>query len=221
MDQVQSLLGRPQEYYNVDGVGELAMGFMCLSFALLGWLQAHAPRESAWHGGYAFVGCMGVMLAILHYGPKVIKNRITYPRTGFVEYRAMSKFWPALLGGAVSALFSVVLWLSVRRHWQLSEAGLIVGLLLAASYIRIARTVRWKWAVFGTMVVAAFAIAALPASALEDFVNRTSLTPAVPARALGSYWLTFIVYGALLLISGGISMRLYLRRTRAPQQASE
>lgn len=48
MDQVQNLLGRPKEYYNVDGVGELSIGFMCLGFALLGWLQLHAPRGSAW-----------------------------------------------------------------------------------------------------------------------------------------------------------------------------
>ena len=48
--QVQGFLKRPVLYDNIDGVGELRMGFMCLAFALLGWLQLHAPRDSACTG---------------------------------------------------------------------------------------------------------------------------------------------------------------------------
>jgi hypothetical protein len=48
MDQLESLLNRPKAYYNIDGVGELAMGFMCLAGSLLAWLQANAPKDSVW-----------------------------------------------------------------------------------------------------------------------------------------------------------------------------
>src|ERR1035438_3436349 len=119
MDQVQNLLGRPKEYYNVDGVGELSIGFMCIGFAVLGWLQLHATRESAWHQMHAFVIYMGVMLAILHYGPKPIKTRIPYPRTGFVDYRPRDKYWiPMALGFVFSGLFSAAMYVAVRRHFE-------------------------------------------------------------------------------------------------------
>ena len=217
MDPVQSLLERPKAYYNIDGVGELSIGFMCLSFAIFAWLQAHAPARSAWHGTPAFLIYMTAMCAILHYGSQAIKNRITYPRTGFVDYKPRDKYWiPAILGGAASLAFSIVLWLAVRRHWELSAAGTFAGALLALSYIRIALTVRWKWLVFVLMLAATFAIAVIPAETLETFANHQSLSSAVPARAVGAYWLDFIAYGILLLVSGGISMIVYLRHTQPP-----
>src|ERR1035441_463118 len=91
MDQVGSLLDRPKLYYNIDGVGELRGGFTMLGFALLMWLQAHSPSGAIWHQMYAFVVYMAVMFSIIHYGTKAIKNHITYPPTGFVEYRKPGK----------------------------------------------------------------------------------------------------------------------------------
>ena len=66
MDQIESLLNRPKAYYNIDGVGELAGGFMCLGCGLLMWLQAHAPKDSVWHGMPAFIIYVGLMCLILH-----------------------------------------------------------------------------------------------------------------------------------------------------------
>ena len=38
MDQVRNLLDRPRLYYNIDGLGDLGGGVMCLGFALILWL---------------------------------------------------------------------------------------------------------------------------------------------------------------------------------------
>jgi hypothetical protein len=223
MDQFGSLLERPKLYYNIDGVGELSIGFMCLAFALNDWLQAHAPRNSFWHSMYAFVIYMAVMIAIIHYGSKAIKNRITYPRTGFVDYRPRDKYWfPAVAGASVSALLGALIYVATRRHWEASSlVSLLVGLTLAASYIRIARSVRWKWAVFGVVVAGVLVINILPEDLIEAFVNHTSLTPSIPAKVLGAYWLTFVLYGAVSMVSGAISFWLYLRHTQAPAQEGE
>jgi len=219
MNQVESLLERPKLYYNIDGVGELGMGFMCLAYALFAWLSSHAPQNSAWHRMYTFVIYMTVMVAILHYGPKAIKNRITYRRTGFVDYRPRDKYWvPMALGAGVSALLAAGLYLAVRRHWVISTPGSLMGLVLAVGWVRLARTVRWKWAIVGVMVAAAIVIAALPADVTETFANHTGLTSAVPAKVVGAYWLTFAVFGAVMMVSGGISFWLYLRHTQAPVQ---
>ena len=209
MDQVQSLLGRPQEYYNIDGVGELSIGFMSLSWVLLGWLQMRAPAGSAWHQIYTFTIYVAVMMAVLHYGPKEIKERITYRRTGYVEYRACDKRWiPLGLGAAVSVVFTAGLALVMRKHWDRSVAASLIGLLLAASYVRIARTVRWKWGVFAILVVGTAVIAALPTQGVAR------VTP-------GAFWLTFAMYGVVLTVSGAVSFWLYLRHTEAPAQDAE
>ena len=211
MEQIESILNRPKAYYIIDGVGELVGGFMCLGCGLLMWLQAHAPKDSFWHGMPAFIIYFGLMCLILHYGPKAIKKRITYPRTGFVQYRARDSRWrPAILGAVAGAAAAVGLAIALGRHWNMTTPAALIGLLFAACYANgFARTVRWKWAVAGVVALGSVAIAMLP----PDFVGAV-------AKPLwrGAFILTMTLYGAVLLVSGGISFWLYLRHTQAPAQ---
>ena len=91
---------------------------MCLGVALLLWLQAHAPKESVWHGMPAFVICAGLMCLILHYGPQAIKQHITYVRApgSFNTARATH----------VGVGRSLGLWLGRRRAlaWRLRFGGI-------------------------------------------------------------------------------------------------
>lgn len=214
MDQIGSLLERPKAYYNIDGVGELGVGFTCLGFGLLGWLQVHAPLHSAWHSMWAFFIWVGLMLLIVNYGSKAIKNRITYPRTGFVEYRKRDTVWrPAIIGAAVAAPVSVGVSFALRGHWEMAGPVLLFGLFLAASYAYgFARTVRWKWAVACAMAWGSAIVAILPA----DLIGA----PADHSWA-GAFDLSMLLYGTLLLVSGGISFWLYLRHTEAPAQDAQ
>jgi hypothetical protein len=207
MEQIESLLNRPKAYYNIDGVGEMAGGFMSLGFGLFMWLQAHAPKDSVWHGMPAFILYVGLMCLILHYGPKAIKQHITYPRTGFVQYRARDTRWrPAILGALAGAAVAAGLATALRRHWNLTTPASLFGLLFAASYAyAFARTVRWKWTVVGVVALGSLAISALPA----DVVGRAWQGP---------FMLIMMLYGAVLLVSGGASFWLYLRHTQAPAQ---
>src|SRR5579863_3686224 len=120
MSQLSSVLDRPKAYCNIDGVGELSIGFMCLSFAAMSWIQMHSGRHSFWNSPWIFPVFLIVLVSILHYGPKAIKERVTFPRTGYVEYRKRDTVWiPMILGAAVSAVFSVCIVLAIRHHWQL------------------------------------------------------------------------------------------------------
>jgi hypothetical protein len=210
MEQIESLLNRPKAYCNIDGVGELAIGFMCLAYSLLMWLQANAPKDSIWHGMPAFIVYVGLMCLILHYGPKAIKKHITYPRTGFVEYRKCHTVCrPMILGFVVSAALSAGLMFGLRRHWNMTTPASLIGLLLAAGYAyRIARTVRWKWAVVSVVALGSIVIAVLPADVVGALADHSSVR--------GAFLLTFVLYGVALLVSGGISFWLYLRHTEAP-----
>jgi hypothetical protein len=206
MDRIGSLLERPKAYYNIDGVGELGIGFMLLCYTLFKWIQAHAPQHSIWDQAWVFWIYFGLMLSIIHYGSKAIKERITYPRTGFVEYRKRDTFWrPFFIAMAVSAL-SVGLFLTRRAHWDMTTLALLIGLYLAASYAYgFARRVRWKWAVACAMACGSVTIALLPAD----------------RSWAGAFELSMPLYGALFMVSGGISFWLYLRHTQAPAQDAQ
>jgi hypothetical protein len=193
MEQVESLLKRPKLYYNIDGVAELGMGFMMLAFGLFGWVQEHTPRGSVWHQMWVFAVYMTAMVLILHYGPKALKARYTYPRTGFVEYRSRDRVWPAIAAAVLAPVVAVGCWFAFHRHWNWAALSTLYGLALAAGYAyQIARTVRWKW-----VVAAALAF----------------ISPVLSV----SFTLFFLLYGALFTVSGAISFCLYLRHTREEQ----
>ena len=222
MDQVASILERPKLYNNIDGVGELGGGFMMLGWALLMWLQVHSPRDAVWHQMYAFVIYVGVMLAILHYGTRAIKNRVTYPRTGFVEYRKSQAVWSGIAAACVAPLVAVGVVLALRRHWDITAAVPLWGLLIAASYgYGFARAARWKWVVVWAMTIGSFAMVFLPASLLAAVAGDSWATHPVRTRLAGTFLLTLMVYGPILLISGGISFWLYLRHTQAPAREGQ
>ena len=222
MDQVGSILDRPKLYYNIDGVGELGGGFIMLGFALLMWLQAHSPSGAIWHQMYAFVVYMAVMFSIIHYGTKAIKNHITYPRTGFVEYRKRDRVRPGIMAALLAPLALVGLFVARRHHWDITAAIPLFGLLLAASYAwGFARTVRWKWVVVCAMTLVSSVIAFLPASSFDALADDSWVTHPVRTKLVGAYLLYLMVYGTVLLISGGISLWLYLRHTQAPAQEGQ
>jgi hypothetical protein len=219
MDQVGNLLARPRLYYNIDGVGELGCGFMCLCVSLLMWLQTHTSSTAIWHQMYFFAVYWGGMCLAIHYGSKAIKSRITYPRTGFVEYRTNDRWRPAIVAGAIATLLPLAVLFAVRRHWDVATPGSLIGLALAACYAYgFARAVRWKLVVAGAMAAGALVTAVLPADFLGAVVNDSWITHPVRTRLTGAFLASFMLFGALLLISGGISFWLYLRHTEAPAQ---
>ncbi|MGD0787647.1 MAG: hypothetical protein ABR898_06645 [Terracidiphilus sp.] len=226
MDQVDSLLKRPRAYENIDGVGELNIGFMCLSFALLMWLQVHTPEHSIWNRMYMLFIWVGLMLLASYFGSKAFKKHITYPRTGFVKYRTPDSKWPLIavmvLASVVATVAAAGAVLAARLHWNMVPA-LPFGLLIAASYaFGFARTVRWKWAVAASILLGSLAIAALPPELTGTLAHGSWATAMFRAESIGSYLLCALLYGAIFLISGGITFWLYLRHTQAPaEEANE
>jgi hypothetical protein len=226
MDQIESLLNRPKAYYNIDGLGELVMGFMMFGFALLTWLQAHSPGGSLWHNVYVVLPLILLMVSIIDYGSKVVKRHITYPRTGFVEYKKRETVWPAAIAFVTLALVAAGLAFAARSHWGIdSHFGLtvpaaLVGLVFAAAYAYgVARAVRWKWAVVSAIAICSVAIAMLPADLVGKLADsgQTGLS----AATVGAWLLSVLVYGVILLISGAISFVLYLRHTQPPVRMAE
>ncbi len=229
MDKVGSLLNRPTSYFNIDGTGELGVGFSCLGWALIVWLQLHTPKDAIWNQMYGLFIAVGLMVAIIHYGTKAIKNHIAYPRTGFVAYRTQSRIWTAIVAYVVSALSVAALALAAYSHRHILMPVFFIGLLFAAGYaFGIARSggvnalVRWKWAVVLAQVIGSLVIALLPEDLTAALAYGASVPAGFSASGAGAFLLWLMMYGTLLLISGAIGFWLYLRHTQAPaKEANE
>jgi hypothetical protein len=104
-----------------------------------------------------------------------------------------------------------------------------IGLFFAACYaFGIARSggvnalFRWKWAVVLALVIGSLAIAVLPGDLTVTLSVGASVPAWFSARSAGAFLLCLMLFGTLLLISGGISFWLYLRHTQAPvKEANE
>jgi hypothetical protein len=171
-------------------------------------MQQYTSSRSVWNQSSASTLSFVIILLVIHYGTKAIKTRVTYPRTGFVEYRT----GPAtLIATALSAaLIVVAIGLGARWHWSLATAATVYGLILAAGYAyRIARATPWKWVVVAIMSAGSVAAAWLP----DDGVQRH-----FPAGLGPAFLLTFSVSGVVLAVSGAITLRQYLRCTPLPEE---
>jgi hypothetical protein len=224
MDQIGKLLDRPRLYFNIDGLGELGGGVLCLGFALVLSLMMRWPAHSFWHqiSLFAFFG----LALLIRYGTKAVKTRITYPRTGFVEYRRGDRRRNSIIAAVLGALIVLGLWVAVRRHWDIttpaSLTGLVFGLVFAAAYgYHFVRAVRWKWVIVGAIAVASLVIAFLPADVLRALGSELPVVLPDRAKPLGILLLNLVAYGTILSISGGISLWLYLRHTHFPAQEGQ
>ena len=224
-DQVRNLVGRPRLYYNIDGLGELGGGVMLLGFALALWMVAHSPANSVWHK--IALPILLVLALALRYGTKAIKSRITYPRTGYVEYRRSVHWRASIIAAVLAALLPPFLVAAEQRHWDVttlaSLAGrLVYGLIAAGAYAyHFARAVRWKWVVVCAMALGSLVITSLPAGVLAALANDSLVAHPVRAEYIGALLLYLMTFGAILLISGAISFWLYLCQTQSPAQESQ
>jgi hypothetical protein len=216
-DELQNYMDQPKRYNNIDGTGEMAMGLMALGYGLLGCLQAVLPENSMWRHGFnsmvLFFAFILLMFGVLHWGPKAIKKRITWPRTGYVAYRVGGKSWWTMLAAvaAFSAIVAVGLGCLMRldrqRDWMsLMWLGNVV--ILVAGYgfwiCRFSREQPWKWLVLLFMALGLLAIGLI---ARADFMGL---------------WRPMLLFVGLAWIgSGAATLYLYIRHTQPPAPETE
>ena len=217
--EFQNHVERSKRYNNIDGTAEIIFGVMALGYGLLGYLQAVLPKDSPLRYGSGmllFWGIVLLMLGLILWIPKVIKKRITWPRTGYVKFRphpAGKTFWWIWLVGvaACSAILGASIALLVqfdRRHDWMGLVWMGNSFLYAACYgwwIYQMKDYRpWKWLVllFTTLGLLAMAVFA-------------------PANFPGLWSLMLVVVGLVWLGSGGATLCLYMRHTPPPALETE
>jgi hypothetical protein len=199
---------RVKRYWYTDGIGELIGGGM---FILLGIYFAAQQYlgENSLVGGLLQAGLVVVLIGGMALGRwliKALKSRVTYPRTGYVEYRVdrqsnnRRRVIVAIVAAMVAA-FSLVFAQRIAPFLNLTLAltGLVFGAILIFLQGRGSGLERF-YALGGMSIVLGIALAL---SGLPD------------GYGLGLF---YSLMGFAYIVSGGIVLRRYLQENPFPSE---
>lgn len=208
MDDLQISKKRSISYWFVDGISEIGTGSVIAFMGCLFLLLAVLPHGSKWNLVIAYgqpvfiVGAFYLVSKIV----RAFKDRVTFPRTGFVSYirpKINKRIQRGVMAGSISAAVSILTMLISGKLDQ-RFVPLFISALLAIAFI-----------LFGFYYgVKRFYI--LTAIILLTGVVLFILNLPDP---LDSAWL-FLSAGGGMICSGLITMIHYLRTTHpaAPEE---
>lgn len=201
MDQdFEEIQKRTKRYWYTDGLHEIAFGFICLILSLYFLAQVLLPQDSL----LANFLTAGFVLFLLGSGFLIrrsvgkIKERLTYPRTGYVSYPNPGAH-QNLLAAVLGLLFAILLVTFFATHpaslaWMSAVSGLIFAAVLAAMGYRLGMSRFYLLA--GTALI----FGAIP-----------TLTGMQEILGLATF------YGLISLaifVSGGLTLKSYLENTQ-------
>ncbi len=197
-------LKKPQlraiQYFYVDGSFEFGFGLLCLLLGVYFFVETHVH---GWLSALVDSSLVLVMLGgawLINRLVKRLKEKVTYPRTGYVAYRrerGPARVWRVVAGmvcgGLVAAVAAVVMTIPhpVMNVWPLFIA-LVMAILLG--FLGFRSALPRLYLLGGVSLIAGIALAF---SGLESYV------------AAAVYYL---LLSLALFISGGLTLWRYLRR---------
>jgi hypothetical protein len=206
-DQVEQ---RVKRYWYDDGISEMAGGLMFVLLGLYFWGQGMLAEGSLaqilLESGLIIVLLVGAFAS--RWLVNTLKERLTYPRTGYVAYRKKTEQIKRtrIVVGIVAALvasFSVVLANIVGSFaWMPALSGLLVGAILAFLRAR------------GTGINRFYMLAAL--SVGLGLVLSLSGLP--DGFSLGLF---YGLMGVCFILSGALTLRSYLQENPLPQEMQD
>lgn len=199
---------RVRRYWYTDGLGELIGGGMFLLLGLYFAIQARLGE------GSLIRGILQASLALLMIGGMFLgrrlinslKARLTYPRTGYVEYRVDPRAvrWKRILGMSLGFAIAA-LGVSFTRLFRSFDStvaltGLIVAVILIIIQARSSGLVRFY-------LLAAVSLVLGLALSLSGWPQGYNLG------------LFYGMMGACYIVSGGLTLRRYLLQNPLPADA--
>lgn len=203
---IEEWLRRPQRYWYVDGLSEMAVGGVFLLVALSSLEAWLVPPGAVQNWILAILQPLVVIGGVL--GARVLvrylKERITYPRTGRVDYPKPSPARRWLMRALVGLIAFGIAFLVVHIGKSAGERWLP---MVSAFFIAFVTALGWRLHLM-RMIWLAFYI-------LGVGVVLTMWPLASPLDALAFFGLV----GVGWLISGGVTLLCYLRQTRSMDEA--
>ncbi len=195
---------RAFQYWYVDGISEAGFGLLCLFLGAFLWIQARVPQGS-WLNPVLVIFFVLLVFGsgyLLRTATTAIKNRLTYPRTGYVAYshpKNRYTWLAALLGIGISLLFVAILnHLPGSTAWLPAISGIVFAIALLVTGLRLG-LVRFYVIGFWSLVLGGI----LSLSGNGDVIGLSIFDAGV---------------GLALIFSGIWVLRRYLRNTSRPEE---
>lgn len=207
-DSLQNNLNRPQRYWYVDGLAEMAGGAVIFLLGALYAIAGLLPQGLA-RGFLLGIGQPMIILGaawLTRSMVRSLKERLTYPRTGYVQYQQPtgSKRWARILLVAFVACTISVLTVLLGHGLPESILPFFTGAMLALA-------IGYLGARIGLRRFYAVAAFSLILGALISWQNPPAPWP---------YALLFGLEGLAWMACGALVLAHYLRTTR-PLDAEE
>jgi len=213
VDTLREIEARPRRYENIDGTAEMSFGLMILSLTLMGYLGPIVEDHATWPSGLVgfwllVLGAIAAYILTANVLTRLIKKHITYPRTGYVAYRPITKEnrWRTLafvigLSAAAAGLASLAP--MIQRNHESSALRAVMVLAFLGPYallvLHVWKDYRWKRYLVLAYAAGLLAIAFLVPGNIEQLAR--------PVMALSS---------SVWLGSGIATLVAYIRHTQAP-----
>jgi hypothetical protein len=130
--------GRAQRYWTIDGLPELIMGTLWMVWGGAFLVGELLPRGPVWNMYWMFTPALLALsgVAAVHL-TKRLKARITFPRTGYVEWREPSRTHRMITAAVamVTAALLVVIVARGRAEGMPSIVAPVLGVILSLSFV--------------------------------------------------------------------------------------
>jgi hypothetical protein len=198
--QVERAIQRTKRYWYEDGLVEIAAGILFVVLGALFFAEATAS-PGAFLGGFSAIGLPIVLIGGGEVARRVVsslKERVTYPRTGYVEYPRPGRRPSGLAFAVGAALAALIGALAVSQPITRGMIPALQGILIGAA---------WAW--FGyTLGLRRFLAVACLSAVVGVAAAYVGLGDTLGSAAY------FAALGAALAVSGGLTLSNYLARTQ-------
>ena len=203
-DRIESVQQRTQRYWYEDGLTEAATGCLFVLVGLLFFVEASAPPGSLL-ASFSAIGLPVLLVLGFWIGKHAVaflKERLTYPRTGYVAYRRTPVSRRALTGivAVVVAALAVQL-LRVSQtpvNWIPTLDGVVIGIFLLYMGYKLGLVRFYALAVVSALIGLSAAL-----GGLDETMGSAAY---------------FAGMGVALLVSGGLTLWSYLSQTQPPAE---
>jgi len=198
-DNFSDVEQRIKHYWYVDGFGELVGGGgMCLLLGIYFAAQEYFG-DSSLIGSLLQVSLVLVLLGGMFLVRQLIsaaKLRVTYPRTGYVEYATpQNKKWMGALSAIVAMIMAMTFVFIVRQFNRIDAmvavSGAVMGIILFAKQV-------WTVKVKRFYILSGAALLYGAALSVSGFPRGYNLG------------LFYALMGVSFMISGGLTLKKYL-----------
>lgn len=203
-NNIDQVVQRTRQYWFSDGIVELSVGSLFLILGIYFYLQSTLSSGSllliSLQVGFVFLLIGAIYIS--RYLVNRFKSRLTTPRTGYVSYKRASKKQriTSIVIVCLIAAINAVLFLAtpLSMSWVPAITGLIVGSLWLISALRVS--------------LFRFYLQSILAYLLGAILSLTNL------EIYQSLALFYGILGSVLILSGGFTLAVYLRKNPPMQE---